>query len=221
METGFDGKIAYRDYVVHFFTGVLFNFFLLLVFYPIYGIPKIFTEDIPNELIVSIIAIPILFLEGHFLSAIDRLLFMELPSWIYEKNNTISSAEGKLFRRSFKDARKKWYKKCPVFFIILFGKRITGQKTIREIKNEEELVINKNEENKVLVQRYYVLSDFFKGVGCAAWIAFIIAVVQLFRFATLLSWVILGILLMVILLSWFRCRFYSKLYVRYYYKKNQ
>lgn len=110
METGFDGKIAYRDYAVHFFTGVLFNFFLLLVFYPIYGIPKIFTEDIPNELIVSIIAIPILFLEGHFLSAIDRLLFMELPSWIYDKNNTISSAESKLCRCSFKDARKKWCK---------------------------------------------------------------------------------------------------------------
>lgn len=82
MNTNFDGKLEYRDYVVHLFTGILLNVFLLAALFP--ALPDRWWEyDLPNEIIISLIAIPILFVEGHFLLAIDRLLFIEIPSWFF------------------------------------------------------------------------------------------------------------------------------------------
>ena len=34
MSANFDGTLTYRDYVVHVFTGILLNVFLLVAFFP-------------------------------------------------------------------------------------------------------------------------------------------------------------------------------------------
>lgn len=83
MTTNFKGELSYRDYVVHVFTGIIFNVFLMLALFMSDSTPKVLTTEIPNQIIISIIAIPILFLEGHFILAIDRLLFIEIPSWYF------------------------------------------------------------------------------------------------------------------------------------------
>ena len=82
MSTNIGGKLEHRNYVVHVFTGILLNVFLLAALFP--ALPDRWWEyDLPNEIIISLIAIPILFLEGHFLLAIDRLLFIEIPIMVF------------------------------------------------------------------------------------------------------------------------------------------
>lgn len=70
-----------------------------------------------------------------------------------------------------------------------------------------------DEEKLSVLHRYYILSDFFKGVGCAAWIALIVALTQQ-------NWIVVVIMAVVIVLSWFRTRFYSSRYAQQYYVKN-
>lgn len=223
MSTNFDGNLTYRDYVVHTFTGILFNVFLLAAIWPILP-PYWWEHEINNELIWALISIPILFLEGHFILAIDRLLFIEIPSWGFRltqrknKKNEGETAEEQTDDDEqdpapYRAWRKKLYDKCTVIFYLLFGKRIIGQKTIRE-KEIGLIVKTKKDDKKKLSKRYFILSDFFKGVGCAAWIALVFACVQH-------NWWCVASLGLVISLSWFRCRLYSKLYVKNRYVKKK
>ena len=200
MSTNFDGKLTYRDYVVHIFTGILFDVFLILALNPPLG-EYCYALDTSNEIILSLIAIPILFLEGHFLLAIDRLFFVEIPTWIFRKTKV-----------SFRDAKTKLFERHRFLFILLFGKRILGQKIILEIEQSEKSpLFDPDIANNS--HRYYILSDFFKGEGCAAWIALIVSFVQCNCFAIV-------ILLVVVVLSWFRARFYSRMYVKSCLAKN-
>lgn len=212
MNTNFDGKLEYRDYVVHVFTGILLNVFLLAALFP--TLPDRWWEyDLHNEIIVSLIAIPILFLEGHFILVIDRLLFIEIPSWFFLiKNKKSVSVSGQPNKSPFRNARKNLYEKHPSLFIILFGKRIIGQKVIQKTKHPD-YVKTTDEEKLSVLHRYYILSDFFKGVGCAAWIALIVALTQQ-------NWIVIVIMAVVIVLSWFRTRFYSSRYAKQYYVKK-
>lgn len=218
------GKLEYRDYVVHVFTGILLNLFLLAACrnsFPWH----LLMRNLPNQIILSLIAIPVLFLEGHFLLAIDRFFFIDFPSWIYEikdkkttkgtnaGNATEGQDEEEQEPASYRMARENLYDKCKGIFILLFGKRIIGRKTIRERK-DGPLVKTKKDDKKNLAKRYYVLSDFFKGVGLSAWIALIVACTQK-------DWPIVAALGIVIVLAWLRCRFCSMLYVKYHYAKKK
>lgn len=82
MNTDFEGKLTYRDYVVHIFTGVIFNVFLLAALFPVLP-DKWWEYDLNNELIWTLVAIPILFLEGHLVLAIDRLVNVEIRKLYY------------------------------------------------------------------------------------------------------------------------------------------
>lgn len=212
MSAKIDGTLTYRDYVVHVFTGILLNVFLLAALFP--ALPDRWWEyDLHNEIIVSLIAIPILFLEGHFLFVIDRLLFIEIPSWFFRiKNKNSVPKSDQPNKNPFRAAREKLYENRPALFILLFGKRIIGQKVIQKAKHPDYVKTTDQEKLSVL-HRYYILSDFFKGVGGAAWIALIVALTQQ-------NWIVIVIMAIVIVLSWFRTRFYSSRYAKQYYVKK-
>ena len=153
-----------------------------------------------------------MFLEGHFLLAIDRLLFIEIPSWFFRIKNKNSVPESdQPNKKPFRDARENLYEKYPFLFTVLFGKRIIGQKVIQKAKHPDYVKTTDQEKISIL-HRYYILSDFFKGVGCAAWIALIVALTQQ-------NWIVVVIMAVVIVLSWFRTRFYSSRYAQQYYVK--
>ncbi len=219
MKTNFDGELNYRDYVVHIFSAILFNVFLFLALKPSIP-PCLWDLELHNELILTLVAIPILFLEGHFLLAIDRFLFVELFSWMFNSKNKASSIkkdENEDYEdpsdkydqelAPYRSAREHLYDKykCKVLFYLLFGKRIIGQSIIREKKYGFWKAGTKNEKKRL---RYDALSDFFKGVGCGAWIALIVAFTQK-------NWYAVAVLFGIIVLAWLRCRFYSMLYVKY------
>jgi hypothetical protein len=220
MSANFDGNLTYRDYVVHIFSGILLNMFLLAALYtPGTILPNSLYEiiqklDFSGEIILSLMAIPILFLEGHFLLAIDRFLFVELPTWYLDrKRNKYSKPDNhETAVYSYYTVRKQLYIKSKLLFYLLFTKRIVGQRIIKEVKGNCKLV--KSQKDSGLSRRYYVLSDFFKGCGLAAWIALFVA------FANH-NWWCVATLGAVIVLAWLRCRFYSRLYVKEKYKKKE
>ena len=221
MSANFDGNLTYRDYVVHIFSGILFNVFLLAALYtPDTILPDSLYEiiqklDFSGEIIFSIMAIPVLFLEGHFLLAIDRFLFIELPTWYFDcKRNKNSEPDNqKDAENPYCTARKQLYRKFKLLFHLLFTKRIIGQRIIKEVK--ENCILVKSKKGSGSSRRYYVLSDFFKGCGFAAWIALFVAFAKH-------NWWCVAALGAVIVLAWLRCRFYSRLYVKNtYIKKNE
>lgn len=215
-----DSKLEYRDYVVHIFSGILFDVFLLTAIWP--TLPPLWWEhELHNAVVWSIIAIPVLFLEGHFILATDRFFFIEFPFWCFDlkkqkkKNQRTGekpSDDDDQESAPYRKAREKMYQKCKILFYLLFGKRIIGQKIIRKEKIGP-LVKTRNGDKESQARRYYVMSDFFKGVGLSAWIAIVVA------FA-LQNWCAIVVLGLVIVLAWLRCRFYSRLYVEYRYKKK-
>lgn len=204
MESDIFRSLSYRDLVVYIFTGLLFNLFLWAALWPI--LPVNFWEyDLQNEVIWSLIAIPVLFLEGHFILAVDRLLFVEIPQIIsvkYKKERMANKA------KAFKECRRDLKTNCSFLFYLLFGKRITGQITIQDKQSKQKI-----ESENSITDRYYILSDFFKGIGCSAWVALFVALYYC-------NWCVLFVLLAIIVLSWLRTRFYSSLYVRKVYKKK-
>lgn len=271
-------KLTYRDYIVHIFTGVIFNVFLLVVFWPL--LPANWWQyDLQNSLIWSLAAIPILFLEGHFILAIDRFFMIELFKWRFiclvkrhrrkkEKLGTTTNKDSSTGQEPLSDStpdnkrlrallprnfvekhhhefseinctekeekemapnkeihyriaayklRMKWYdelyKQCKWLFLLLFSARISGQKVIRKDK-DGPLVKTKKEEKKALSTRYYVLSDFFKGICCASVIAGIISLCTA-------NWWAAGAIFVVFVLSKQRERFYSMLYVKERYAKKK
>lgn len=210
MKDYYDESLSYRDYVVHIFTGILFNLFLLAAVWTILP-PNWWEYELHNEILLLLIAIPVFFLEGHFILAIDRFLFMEFFSWLLHlinrkirKKQDIKEEEqsDEDESSSNKKEREELYGKCEKFFYLLFAKRVIGQKIILKVDKKKKL-----EKTPANICRYDMLSDFFKGVGCAAWIA-------LFMALFVCNWCIAGCMLAVIVLSWLRCRYYSWLYVK-------
>ncbi|MBQ7489411.1 MAG: hypothetical protein IJT51_02695 [Bacteroidales bacterium] len=226
MSAKIDGTLTYRDYVVHVFTGTLFNVFLLAALYtPDTTLFNPLSEmlqklDSTTEIILSLVSIPILFIEGHFLLAIDRFLFIESPTWLFfdKKHNKDKSGNQSCADNDTQSElpyyawRKQLYENRRLLFHLLFTKRIIGQRIIKEVKKDVKLVKKKGESGN-LSTRYYILSDFFKGCGTSAWIALAVAVVKH-------NWWCVAVLGAVIVLAWLRCRFYSKLYVRTRYEKK-
>lgn len=209
MSASFDGNLTYRDYVVHIFTGILFNVFLMPALYtPDTVLPPAISEtlkelDTTTEIILSLVSIPILFIEGHFLLAFDRFLFVEFPTWWcdckensdYEPDNQNAPA------KPYYAARKRLYGNSRLLFHLLFTKRVVGQRIIKE-----DCTLVKNQKDSSLSSRYYVLSDFFKGCGTSAWIALVVAVFKH-------NWWCVVVLGVIIIFAWLRCRFYSRLYM--------
>ncbi len=228
MSTNFDGNLSYRDYIVHIFTGILFNLFMLGAFW--YSLPPYWYEyEFPHELILSLLAIPVLFLEGHFILAINRLFLVVIPQEIFMyrvwyrqylrkkqvlcKNKAIEDVH---YKKVANRVRIRWYKKLyqksfisKILFFLFFSNRILGQKIVREDK-EGSLIETSDTKKEAASNRYYVLSDFFKGVGTAAFIALVFAVCQH-------NWKVVCILLGIIILAKQRARFFSMLYVKYKY----
>ncbi len=219
MSASFDGNLTYRDYVVHIFTGILFNVFLVAALYtPDTVLPPAISDilqklDATTEIILSLAAIPVLFIEGHFLLAFDRFLFVEFPTWWCKckKNRDYAPDDQNTPAKPYYAARKRLYQNNWLFFQLLFEKRVVGQRIIKEV--DEDCTLVKNQKESALSRRYYVLSDFFKGCGTSAWIALVVAVFKH-------NWWCVGVLGGIIVFAWLRCRFYSKLYMRKRYVKK-
>ena len=228
MGVKMEDKLTYRDFVANIFTGVLFNIFLLGVLWE--KLPLQWQEyKLHNEVILSLIAIPVLYLEGHFILAIDRFFFVEIPKFCFifrvcyfrrylrkerqkPKQQTTNIHYRKVAYRLRRIFRKKILNKHKILFFIFLSPRISGQRVIREDK-DGYLVKSIDAKKKIRSNRYYVKSDFFRGVCCAAIITGIIA-------ACLYNWIAVGILAGVVVLSWMRARYYSWLYVKDRYKKK-
>ncbi len=229
MNTDFEGKLTYRDYVVHIFTGVIFNVFLLAALFPVLP-DKWWEYDLQNEVVWSLVAIPILYLEGQFIHTINRAVMVDVfKNWFIlrvkylrrkqekKHGNTNDDAVSKYSKEHYRTAaykrRMEWherlYKKHKFWYFLLLSARISGQKVVKKDKLGDIVKTTKTE----LTTRYYILSDFFKGVCCAA-------VLVLPFVIWLHNWLVLGIMLFIILLSRQRARFYSMMYVRFRYKKK-
>lgn len=221
-------NLTYRDYVVHIFTGVLFNVFMLVALFPILP-DKWWEYDLQNEVVWSLVAIPILYLEGHFILAINRLVMVVPLKWYYiilvkksrkkQKNGkkTKYDVPSKYAEEKDRVAAYKWrmdrheeiYQKQKVRFFLFLSARIAGQKVVRKDKDGE---LTKNERTE-LTTRYYVLSDFFKGVNCSTCLVFFVAFF-------LFNWWAAGAMFIIHILSRQRARYFSMLYVKYRYKKK-
>lgn len=229
MNTDFDGILTYRDYVAHIFTGVIFNVFLLAALFPVLPY-KWWEYDLHNEVVWSLVAIPILYLEGQFIHTINRAVMVDVfKNWFIlrvkylrrkqekKHGNTNDDAVSKYSKEHYRTAaykrRMEWherlYKKHKFWYFLLLSARISGQKVVKKDKLGDIVKTTKTE----LTTRYYILSDFFKGVCCAA-------VLVLPFVIWLHNWLVLGIMLFIILLSRQRARFYSMMYVRFRYKKK-
>lgn len=230
MSTDFEGKLTYRDYVAHIFTGVIFNVFLLAALFPVLP-DKWWEYDFNNEFIWSLAAIPILYLEGHFIHAINRFLLVAIPKWWFifrvkcfrrkqekgqvnaNNDSILSKYSDKHYRIAAYRLRMEWYEKifekCKFLFFLFLSVRISGQKIVRKDKDGDLVKIAKTE----MTIRYYVLSDFFKAVGCAALISLIVA-------ACFCNCWAVGVMFAIIFLSRQRARYFSMLYVKYRYKKK-
>lgn len=266
MSTNFDGTLTYRDYVVHIFTGILFNVFLVAVFW--LQLPSNWWEyELHNGFIWAVVAIPVLFLEGHLVLAVSRIIHFEFfkvdfilsvkryrkkqkqeaknerqspknnnqanlfPSKfvkyhyeeIVEKNDDEYNDEDANvgqeihYRKAAFKLRVKWeenlWRQYRWLFFILFYARISGQKIIK--KDKDGPIVKTTKENKLEVaSRYYVLSDFFKGVCCASFIALIMAICAH-------RWWVVVTMLGIYILSWLRERCFSFLYVDKAYVKKE
>ncbi|MBO4738300.1 MAG: hypothetical protein J5606_01935 [Bacteroidales bacterium] len=230
MSTNINGNLTYRDFVVHIFTGILFNLFLIVA---LWSTLFPYCEEYAryDKVALSlVVAIPILFLEGHFILAIDRFFFIEIPKcyfmfrvcWFHrylrklrqkpKQKTTYIHYRKVAYRLRIIFRKKLWHKHKILFFIFLLP-RISGQKVLREAK-DGALVETSNLKNEADYNRCYVLSDFFKGVCCATMITLVVAVCAY-------NWVAVGILLLIFILSRMRERFYSMLYVKYRYVRQK
>ena len=184
MNTDFEGKLTYRDYVVHIFTGVIFNVFLLAALFPVLP-DKWWEYDLQNEVVWSLVAIPILYLEGQFIHTINRAVMVDVfKNWFIlrvkylrrkqekKHGNTNDDAVSKYSKEHYRIAacnmRMEWheklYQKHKFWYFLLLSARISGQKVVKKDKLGDIVKTTKTE----LTTRYYILSDFFKGVCCAA-----------------------------------------------------
>ena len=210
MGTIIDNQLTYRDNVVHIFTGILFNVFMAVAYCNNIS-SNLWEIELKNEIILSFLAIPVFFLEGHLLLAIDRIFFIDIPRTYFllksRKMDTNTDTE-----EIYLTARRNFYNKHSFLFKLLCGKRIIGQKVIQEKENNLDLK-TKREDNAELCSRYYILSDFFKGCGISAWIALIVACVKHNWWAVIIFSVLLFLLRQ-------RCSFYSSSYVKNKYAKK-
>lgn len=133
-------------------------------------------------------------------------------------NNENSKNEQEIhYRKAAYKLRIKWednlWDQHKWLFVLLFYARRNGQKIIR--KDKDGPIIKTTDENKLEVaSRYYVLSDFFKGICCSSIITFIIA---LFTH----RWWIAVAMFIVFIFSWLRERCFSMLYVKTAYAKKK
>ena len=156
---------TYRDYITLIFNGILLNLSLVFIF----GLDNLRDNEIlqfliNNQIIGASIALPVVFLEGHLLLALDKILFEIIPEQIRLK----LFLKGGLFRMLF----------YSIFWCRIYGQKLYYHRTILD-KNDDLLKSNKGSsivdkiQNKMKKKtdkriktssRYYCFSDFFKGV---------------------------------------------------------
>ena len=183
-------KLTYRDLIVYTFNGLI-GLTLIAVIYREQLKQYIFHEDIHNEGLLLFLIIPICYLIGHVILSIDNLIFMKLFS-------------KKARQRLRNNKRFRWLHN------LLFGNRIVG---IRDIKwtdtdgdfNEIRAKI-KNAEKLEQAERYYVLSDSFKGLVI---VEFFVITISFFRN----DWYYLGLSIFLLIIFYLRARKYSNEYI--------
>jgi hypothetical protein len=183
-------KLTYRDIVVYTFNGLI-GLALISIVYRKELFKYIFLEDIHNEEFLLLLLIPICYLLGHVILSIDNLIFMK----ILNKN---------IRRKLLKSKYFKW------LHTILFGHRIVGIRDIKwsEIEGNFSITCTKirNCGKIELADRYYVLSDSFKGL-------IIIELVIIVLTINKLDYCYFGISIFLLIIFYLRTKKYSNEYV--------
>ncbi|MEO5776581.1 MAG: hypothetical protein ABIQ27_06730 [Flavobacterium sp.] len=183
-------KLTYRDLIVYTFNGLIGLVLISLVFRE--DLKRfLFAEDIHNEGLLLFLSIPICYIIGHVILSIDNLIFMNLFS--------------KKFRQKLSKSKKfKW------IHILIFGDRIVGVRDIKWAKTDgdfNEICVKIRNAGKIEhADRYYVLSDSFKGLVI---IELIIILLTIYK----LDWYYLVISIFLLLIFYLRAKKYSNEYV--------
>ena len=185
-------KLTYRDILVYTLNGMISIVLIGFVYREnIYN--YFFNEEIFNSEFIFFMLIPISYLIGHLILSIDNLIFMRFLN--------------KGFREKLINSKCKLQK-----FIhnLIFGYRIVGAKDRKWQKQygEFELIcaILKNKEKYTQAERFFILSDSFKGLII---IEFIIIILTLQKS----DWTYLIVSLIVLFLFYLRAREYSNKYI--------
>ena len=189
-----DSKLTYRDTLTLVFVSIITDVFILFSLRSIVNWEWLMSCDTKNTCIIGIISIPLLYLEGHLIYALDNLFFIELLSQKF---------------------RFKLYNcKCTRWlFYIIYSSRIFGQKCIIASNGNKEVTkeIIDNLFTKIIdniSDRYYVIADFCKGAMFACMCAGIISCIYE-------DWMAVCGFAMCYFLLYFRAKRYSILYVKY------
>ena len=146
-----ESKLTYRDAIVQIFSGIFLNISLFLFF----GEQSVLNvETMSSASLFLIVFLPICFLEGNLLLALDNIIF---------------------FTTFKKDCKFSVFEKFPRLFLFFYSNRIIGQVLVHLKNNEKENPITKEsfkEFYKKIIRtkdnetssRYCTLNDFFKGV---------------------------------------------------------
>ena len=200
-------ELTYRDFIQVIFNGILANIALLFGLY-ICGIDHIIDNEVfkllmDYQLIGTIILLPVFFVEGHSIIALDKIIF-----------NLILCKRIRLIL-FFSDCK---FKRC--LFDILYGCRIYGQKCylfenyLRSrqgdvFRNDIQQIIEekKKSESSEKINRYNTFADFFKGFCLIMFTLLIITFIQS-------EWMWFSVFMFIWLCSLRRQWFYSNLYVK-------
>ena len=217
-----ENKFTYRAGIQIMFNGILALLGLLFVLY-LYGINvlditvsdgKLVTYIIENEVLMSVIILPICFVLGQTVIAVDYLVFI--------------LCNPKKCRLKF------FYSRCIIVnyvFWMFYGCRKYGQKLYffrnelraehASLENHLEDIVedtqtfldnNKKQTENKNAPRYSTFSDFYKGFCMTT---FCIMVAMMIKH----EWVWFGVFLFVWLCALLRQWFYSQLWVKAVYKK--
>lgn len=205
--------LTYRDFIQVIFNGILANIALLFGLY-ICGIEHIIDNDVfkllvDNQFIGTIVLLPVFFVEGHTVIALDKIIF----SLILCKKIRLS-----LFFSDCKFKRR--------LFDMLYGCRIYGQKCylfekyLRSrqgdvFRNDIQQIIEEKKRTKTpeYIKRFNTFADFFKGFCLIVFTLLIITLIQS-------EWVWFSVFFFIWLCSLRRQWFYSNLYVTKNYTTN-
>lgn len=187
-----ESKLTYRDAIVQTFNGIFLNVSLFLFFGEQTALN---VEALPSTSLFLIAFLPICFLEGHLLLALDNILS---------------------FTTFKKDFKFSFLKKFPRLFLFFYGNRIIGQVLVLFQNNgkSEDIEAFKEFYNKIIrtkddetSDRYCTLNDFFKGVVLILLFDTIMSLCQL-------KYIYAVIFLCCLFLSYCRGSKYARLYVR-------
>jgi hypothetical protein len=185
-------KFTYRDIIVYTLNGLIGSLLLCLIFRDEI-LNYLLINDIRNSEFIIVLIIPISYLIGHVIMTIDDILFNQIIRKKIRKN---------LFKSNLRILR--------FLHNIIFGYRIIGKRDIiwknENTDFEQICVIIRNKGRYEFADKYFILSDFFKGLVINELLIIAITIIKS-------DWIYLICSSILLILFYFRARTYSDKYV--------